>query len=294
MKAVALHRTEGSLHTLGDILAAVPGNNPSTARNQIHQSFERKLNGIEVAINIRMVEFNRGENHGIRKVMKKFRSLVEERRVILIAFDDEFLAIGDGKAGAEIFRNPSHQKRRIASRKLKDPRHHAGCRGLSVGSGNHQRVVSANEFLMHHLRHRDHREALIEQVLKLRIAPRDGIADHHQIGRRNKILLAEGLQDRDAERIKKGGHRRIRSTVRAAHIQSPQLQHPCQRGHGGTADSDQMNTTSLYQSKRFLMDLKSAIQFELLSGLRSTSRAQPAGAHPPRSCAARLEPRKAA
>ena len=82
-----------------------------------------------------------------------------------------------------------------------------------MGSGNHQRVVPANEFLMDHLRHGDEREALIEQVLKLRIAARDRISHDHKVGRRNEILLAERLQNRNAERIKKGGHRRIGSTV---------------------------------------------------------------------------------
>ncbi len=93
MKAVALHRTEGSLHAFADVLAAVPGDDSPAARNQIDQALEGKLHRFQIAIDIGVVELNRGEDHRVGKVMQKLRSLVEESRVVFIAFDDEFLAL---------------------------------------------------------------------------------------------------------------------------------------------------------------------------------------------------------
>ncbi len=63
--------------------------------------------------------------------------------------------------------------------------------------------MAANEFLMDHLRHGNERQARIQQVLKLGIATRNCIADHHHVGRRGEIALAEGLQNRNSERLEK-------------------------------------------------------------------------------------------
>jgi hypothetical protein len=76
---------------------------------------------------------------------------------------------------------------------------------------------------MDHLRHGDKGNALIEQVLKLRIAARNCIADYNQVGCRREIAFAERLQHGNAERLQKSGHRRISGGIRAPHFETAQL-----------------------------------------------------------------------
>ena len=54
-----------------------------------------------------MIELDRGENDGVGKVVEKFRSLVEEGGVVLVAFKDEVLTLAEMKARSEIFGDAS-------------------------------------------------------------------------------------------------------------------------------------------------------------------------------------------
>src|SRR5271167_2981375 len=85
MEPVSLDLAEGLCNTLPNILAAIERHNPSTPGNQVNKAFERSLDSIQVRINVSMIKFHMRQNRRIRKVMQKLRSLVEERRVVLIA-----------------------------------------------------------------------------------------------------------------------------------------------------------------------------------------------------------------
>src|SRR5262249_38815657 len=107
---ISFDRTESFRKTLINIAAAVPSDNAATARNQVHQSFERRLHCVEVFIDVRVIEFDRGKDHRIRKVVQKLRPFVPERGIVLVAFDDEVFAIADTKAALEILRDATNQK----------------------------------------------------------------------------------------------------------------------------------------------------------------------------------------
>src|SRR5271169_1874416 len=53
----------------------------STSRNQVYQPLERRLNGFEIFVDVGVIEFDRSQNYGIWKVVKKLRAFVEEGRV---------------------------------------------------------------------------------------------------------------------------------------------------------------------------------------------------------------------
>ena len=55
---------------------------------------------------------------GIGKVVQELRALIEEGGVVLVAFEDEMLALPQLKAAAEIFRNAANQERRLRPRQL--------------------------------------------------------------------------------------------------------------------------------------------------------------------------------
>ena len=98
--SVSFHRAKGFRQTALQAWAfgglpdgAIEGNDASAARDQVHQALECRLDGIEVFVDVGMIEFDRGENDGVRKVVQELRSLVEEGGVVLVAFEDEVLAL---------------------------------------------------------------------------------------------------------------------------------------------------------------------------------------------------------
>src|SRR5581483_4040443 len=83
---------------------------PSAPGHKVHETPEGGLDRIEVAINIGMVEFDRGQGGSVRKVMQELRPLVEEGGVIFVALEEEVRAAAELKAGPEIFRDAADKK----------------------------------------------------------------------------------------------------------------------------------------------------------------------------------------
>ena len=72
--------------------------------------------------------------------MEKLGALVEEGRVVFVAFDDKGASGAELKAGGKILCHATDEKRRFECRifaggYLVDPRQHAGGGGLAVRAG---------------------------------------------------------------------------------------------------------------------------------------------------------------
>src|SRR5207237_7944292 len=101
------------------------------------QPSECDLQGDELAKYIGVIEFDRCEDHHVGKVVQKFRTFIEESGVVLVAYDDEVLAVVlDGEAAAKIFRNAANQERRRLAREVKYPGEHGSRGGFAVRAGN--------------------------------------------------------------------------------------------------------------------------------------------------------------
>ena len=81
----------------------VEGDDATAARDQIHEALECGLDCVEILVDVGVIELDGGEDDGVGKVVQELRSLVEEGGVVLVAFEDEVLALAEVKAGAEIF-----------------------------------------------------------------------------------------------------------------------------------------------------------------------------------------------
>jgi hypothetical protein len=57
---------------------------------------------IEVAVDVGVVELDGRDDERARTVVQKLRGLVEEGRVVLVAFDDEVLSLPFAEAAVEI------------------------------------------------------------------------------------------------------------------------------------------------------------------------------------------------
>ena len=110
-EAIALHAAEGTAHALGDVVAAVVGHDNAAARNQIDEALEGGFDGVEIAINVGVVELHVGEDERVGKVVEEFGAFVKKCGVVLVAFDDEGLRGAKLEARAEVLRNAADQKR---------------------------------------------------------------------------------------------------------------------------------------------------------------------------------------
>ncbi len=87
----------------GERLVIAPGDDSSTARNEIYQTAELQFDGGEIGINIGVIEFERSDDEFIGMVVQKFGALIEKRGIVFVAFEDNFVAAAKSVAAAEIF-----------------------------------------------------------------------------------------------------------------------------------------------------------------------------------------------
>src|SRR4029077_17439971 len=106
----------------------------------------------EILVDIGVIELDRCEDYSVREVMQELWTLVEECRIVLIAFKDEVLALSQSKAGAEVFCNPSDQKRGVLPSHLKNPGEHGCCRGFPMRTGYNDRLATAEKIFVKDVR----------------------------------------------------------------------------------------------------------------------------------------------
>ena len=179
-----------------------------------------RLDGVEIGVDVGVIELDVGEDERVRKVVEELRALVEEGGVVLVAFDDEGARGAQLKAGAEVFRDAADEERRLkrgifARGDLVDPGQHAGGGGFAVGSGDDERRAAGEEFLAQQRGHGGEGNALVEHALDFRIAARERVADDDEIGRGCEIRFGVGLEDGNAERAQQIAHGRIGGLVGA-------------------------------------------------------------------------------
>ena len=68
-ESVALHAAQSMGYALGDILASVVGHDEAAAGNKIDEALECCLDGIEVGVDVGVVEFDMGEDEGVGEVV---------------------------------------------------------------------------------------------------------------------------------------------------------------------------------------------------------------------------------
>src|SRR5437870_13614386 len=93
-----------------DRLTVPTGDQLSLARHQSHQATKRELHGVEIFVDVRMIEFNVIDDCDLRQVMHELRALIEVGGVVFVAFNDEVIAAGDAKTHAKILYYPADEK----------------------------------------------------------------------------------------------------------------------------------------------------------------------------------------
>jgi hypothetical protein len=110
------------------------------------------------------------------------------------------------------------QESRIEAGVLEDPRQHRCGGGLAVSTGGRQYPLSPQYVLVQPLRPGNEGEPAVEDFLHQRIAARDHVADHEQVGLEFDLRRIEALDQLDALRLQLRAHRRIDVGVAAGHL----------------------------------------------------------------------------
>src|SRR2546422_8906965 len=92
------------------------------------------------------------DDRDLGQVMDELAALVEERRVVFVALDDEPFAVGEARALAEIVRNAADEIARVQPVVLEDPREQARGRGFPVRAGHDDGAFATDEKLPQQIR----------------------------------------------------------------------------------------------------------------------------------------------
>src|SRR5439155_20634445 len=99
-----------------------------------------------------MIEFEIVDEAGLRQVVDALASLVDKRRVVFIAFDDEPVAVGKARALAKIVREAANQIAWIEAVVLEHPGQQRSRGRFAMGARDYQWPFSANEKFLQQFR----------------------------------------------------------------------------------------------------------------------------------------------
>ena len=124
-----------------------------------HDLAERVEHRREVGVEIGMIELDVADEEVLRLVVQELGAAVEERRVVLVAFEHE---VGPGAAAitpAEILHLAADEEARIPSGVEEQPRRQRRGRRLAVGPRDDDRGLPRQQVLAHRLWQREDRQA---------------------------------------------------------------------------------------------------------------------------------------
>src|SRR5580765_5196489 len=85
------------------------------------EMLERGFDRIEIREDIRVVEFEIIDDGDLGQVMDELAALIKKSRVVLVAFNNKPVAIGETRALAQVVRNSANEKAGVQSIVFKYP-----------------------------------------------------------------------------------------------------------------------------------------------------------------------------
>ncbi|MNP30973.1 hypothetical protein D3C76_1240740 [compost metagenome] len=110
-----------------------------------------------------------------------------------------------------------------------------------MGTGNRQHPAALQHMVGQPLRPRHIRQALVQHVFHCRVAPRQGVADHHQVRCRVQLGGVIALGQFDALGLKLSAHRWVDVGIGAGDPMAQLLGQDGQRTHESAANTENMN-----------------------------------------------------
>ena len=134
------------------------GDDPPPGRYEGDAGAEGRLHGVEIRVEVGVVELHRSEDERLGSVVKELRALVLPGGGVLVPLDDEGGPRTGGRGGREV---PRLARDEVAGRlpgRGEEPRRQRGRRRLAVGPGDDDRVPPCEELRPEGLRHRSDRQ----------------------------------------------------------------------------------------------------------------------------------------
>ncbi len=148
-KSKRFHRAKCFRGGSFQICAFAPNQNASLSRHEVHEASKLQRNRFKIGVDICMVVFERRENQFVRMIVQKFRATIEERSLVLVAFDDElFPAPESVTAIVEVGDHAAYEEIGPPSGNVKDPRKHGGGGRLSVRAGDDNRSMARDKIIL--------------------------------------------------------------------------------------------------------------------------------------------------
>ena len=144
-EAEFLHRTMCDIQQRREVCLVAVGQQQAVSRNEPDEMRKCFFNRVEIFKNVRVVEFQIVDDADFRQVMDELAALVEKRRVVFVALDDEPFAVREPRALAEIVRDAADEKTWIQSVMLEHPRQQRSRRRLAMRAGDDDGAFAANE-----------------------------------------------------------------------------------------------------------------------------------------------------
>ena len=202
---------------------------------------ERLPVGREVLEDVRVIEFQVVDDRDLGLVMDELAALVEEGGVVFVALDDEPFAVGEARALREIVRDAADEIARVQAVVLEDPGEQRGRRRFAMRARDHERAFAADEVFAQQFRQRAMAQLVIQHVFRLRIAARDGVADHDEVRLVRQVGLGIAIHHRQFLRGQERSHRLIHILVGPGHGEPFVEQRARGRRHGRAADAHEMD-----------------------------------------------------
>ena len=226
-------------------------------RHQVHQPPERERHGVEVGVDVGVVELDVVDDGDVGQVLEELRGLVEERAVVLVAFDHEVAPLPEPIARAARRRNCARCRRRARS----DRARRASAASRSATSSWSCRACR---------RSRSSGRPTGSARGSLPAASSSGSCDRAPLRARrcrarsrcrrrpdrvSAVMCSARVaaERRDAFGGEEVAHRRIDVLIGAAHVVALALEHRRQRRHRRAADANQMDALQSLD-RRFLDD----------------------------------------
>src|SRR6516162_10810483 len=129
-----------------------PDDRASAAGNEVDEAPEGELIGVEIGVDIRVVELERGDDEIVGLIVEEFRGFIPIGAIVLVAFEDEFRTAPEAVAFAEILGDTADEEIWVFSCYLEDPGEHGRGGSFAVRAGDNDGVFAGEELLFEDLR----------------------------------------------------------------------------------------------------------------------------------------------
>ncbi len=240
-KAKRLDWTGRTLPQLHRFRIVCPEEQQAASRNEVHEPGEGQPDGVEVRVDIGVVELDVVHDGDIGEILQELGCLVEEGAVVFVPLDDELAAAAHAVTALEVLRDPADEHAGIGSAVREQPARQRRRRRFPMCPGDDDGACAPEKVIAHGFRQRAVADLAVQHLLELGVPARDGVADDDQVDVRGDVFCRVPAQRDNPLRLQEVTHRRVDVLVGAPDVVPTALEEGGQGAHRGAADANEVN-----------------------------------------------------